>query len=93
MNKVNEEKVHPYGKWLSLKRSELMKMGYGKITENDLWEYLVTYRWKKERPARYSKIVRDIMHISVNDYFTYETLKAQIYEVSSLDQLDLDGLL
>ena len=32
------------------------------------------------------------MAIEPNDYFTYASLKAQVYNVSSLDEMDLNDL-
>lgn len=82
-----------YDKWLSFKSTELARLGYSTITPDDLWKYLVGYKWKRQRPERYYQEIRDIMAIQPNDYFTYASLDAQIYSATSLDEMNLEDLL
>lgn len=92
MDKSDDQNFLNYEIWVQLKLREFLRLGYGNISEKDLWTYFTTYRWKKGRPEHYHQAVSDIMQATPNDYFNYETLKAQVYEVKSIDQLDLDGL-
>lgn len=81
-----------YEVWLNIIKDSFAKQGYQEVTTEDLWEFCVNHLWKHKRPTRYFEEVRDIMAIEPNDYFTYASLKAQVYNVSSLDEMDLDGL-
>ncbi len=78
--------------WLNIIKDSFAKQGYQEVTIEDLWEFCENFLWKHKRPARYFEKVRDIMAIEPNDYFTYASLKAQVYNVSSLDEIDLEGL-
>lgn len=81
-----------YDVWLNMIKDSFAKQGYEEVSTGDLWEYCMDFLWKQKRPERYFEEVRDIMSIQPNDYFTYASLKAQVYNVSSLDDMDLDGL-
>ena len=81
-----------YEVWLNIIKDSFAKQGYNEVSTDDLWEYCQQFLWKHKRPERYFGEVRDIMAIEPNDYFTYASLKAQVYNVSSLDEMDLDGL-
>jgi len=81
-----------YDVWLNIIKDSFAKQGYQKVTTEDLWDYCENHLWKHNRPTRYFEEVRDIMAIEPNDYFTYASLKAQVYDVSSLDDMDLDVL-
>lgn len=81
-----------YEVWLNIIKDSFAKQGYQKVSTDDLWEYCLNFLWKHKRPERYFEEVRDIMAIGPNDYFTYASLKAQIYNVSSLDEMDFEDL-
>lgn len=81
-----------YEVWLNIIKDSFAKQGYQKVTTDDLWEFCENYLWKHQRPTRYFEEVRDIMAIEPNDYFTYASLKAQVYNVSSLDEMNLEDL-
>lgn len=81
-----------YDVWLSIIKASFAKDGYKEVTTEDLWDYCLNFLWKRERPERYFEEVRDIMNIEPNDYFTYASLQAQVYDVSSLDKMDFDDL-
>ena len=81
-----------YDVWLTIIKDSFAKQGYAEVTTEDLWDYCLNFLWKHNRPTRYFEEVRDIMAIEPNDYFTYASLKAQIYNVSSLDEMDFEDL-
>ena len=81
-----------YEVWLNMIKDSFARQGYGKVTTKDLWDYCISFLWKHKRPSRYYEEVKDIMRIEPNDYFTYASLKAQVYNVSSLDELNIDDL-
>lgn len=91
MAKENEE-MFEYEVWLNIVKDSFAEQGYEKVLTEDLWDYTVNFLWKHERPNRYYEEIRDIMEIEPNDYFTYASLKAQVYNVSSLDEMNLKDL-
>lgn len=82
-----------YDVWLQKKLDEFKTQGYNQITLEDLWEYCTAFMWKHHKRERYYQEVNDIMSIETNDYFNYASLKAQVYSVSSLDEMEFDDLL
>ncbi len=81
-----------YEVWLNIIKDSFAERGYKEVTTEDLWEFCLNFLWKHKRPSRYFEEVREIMAIEPNDYFTYASLKAQVYNVSSLDEMDLNDL-
>lgn len=81
-----------YKVWLNIVKDSFAKQGYQKVSTEDLWDYCINFLWKHKRPNRYFAEVRDIMAIEPNDYFTYASLEAQVYKVSSLDEMNFDDL-
>ena len=84
---------YTYEVWLTSKAKDFEKQGYASVTARDLWNYLISYRWKKGEPSLYYEVVSDIMDITPNQYFNYESVKAQVYDVKSIDKYDLSNLL
>lgn len=82
-----------YELWLQKKQKEFKKNGYDQVSVEDLWEYCTDFLWKHQRPERYYQEVEGIVSIQLNDYFNYASLKAQVYSISSLDEMELDDLL
>lgn len=82
-----------YDVWLNQKLNEFKQNGYDQVTSEDLWEYCINFMWKHHKRERYYQEVNDIMSIELNDYFNYASLKAQVYNVSSLDEMEFDDLL
>ncbi len=81
-----------YKVWLNLTKDSFAKQGYENVTIEDLWDYCLHFLWKRTSRQNYHEKVRDIMAIEPNDYFTYASLKAQVYNVTSLDEMDLGDL-
>lgn len=93
MNINTNNNIDLYDVWLNHKLKEFRRQGYDEITVEDLWDYCVNFLWKHKEPDRYHQKVSEIISISLNDYFNYASLKAQVYNVSSLDEMELDDLL
>lgn len=87
-----EKEIVEYEAWLNIIKDSFAEQGYEKVSTEDLWDYCVNFLWKHKRPQRYYEEVRAIMGIEPNDYFTYASLKAQVYNVSSLDEMNLTDL-
>lgn len=92
MNVISKE-CSRYDVWLNQKVNEFKQNGYDQVTLEDLWDYCIHFLWKHHKPERYYQEVRDIMSININDYFNYASLKAQVYNVSSLDEMEFEDLL
>ncbi|GAA0366090.1 hypothetical protein GCM10008932_17840 [Alkalibacterium iburiense] len=92
MNTLSSDFEH-YELWLQKKQNEFRRNGYDQVSVEDLWEYCTDFLWKRQRPERYYQEIEDILSIQSNDYFNYASLKAQVYSISSLDEMELDDLL
>ncbi len=90
---ITSKDFSQYDVWLKKKLNELKKHGYNQISLDDLWEYCINFMWKHHKREKYYQEVNDIMSINANDYFNYASLKAQVYSVSSLDEMEFDDLL
>ncbi|WP_423189737.1 post-transcriptional regulator [Alkalibacterium sp. f15] len=90
---VTSNGFYLYDVWLKKKLNEFRKHGYNQVSLDDLWEYCIDFMWKHHKPERYYQEVNDIMSINSNDYFNFASLKAQVYNVSSLDEMELDDIL
>ena len=60
--------------WLN----NLASNGYQGVTENDVWEYLCEYRWKKNYPETIALIKEDIEKMTPNEFFDYQQMKAMM---------------
>ncbi|WP_027107727.1 post-transcriptional regulator [Lacticigenium naphthae] len=81
-----------YEYWIKYKVADFMKSGYTEIEPVDLWDFFIQFKWKRQIPAKYYSQVADIMSLEPNDYFNYESVKAQTTHVS-LQEINLEGLL
>lgn len=86
------KEIDQYEVWLNITKDSFAEQGYQKVTTEDLWDYCINFLWKHDSPKRYFEKVQAIMAIKPNDYFTYASLKAQVYNVSSLDEMNLTDL-
>lgn len=68
---------------------KLLKSGYTEVTEKDMLDFLINFRWKREQPDNINEMKTDIKKITANEYFDYQQLKA----VTKIDFDDLDHLL
>ncbi|MCZ0717123.1 post-transcriptional regulator [Aerococcus kribbianus] len=75
------------------KAREFAKQGYGHINWEDIERYFLDYAWKREKPRSLVKKRQMIKRLSANDYFDYAKLKATVYDVSPLEDMDINNLL
>ncbi|MEG0731601.1 MAG: post-transcriptional regulator [Vagococcus sp.] len=52
------------------------KNGYQEISEEDIWRYILDYRWQKKCPETFQEMKKDLKKLSANDFFDYQQLKA-----------------
>lgn len=88
-NKLNKTTSWRLKKTIKRQVADFLEAGYHEITEKDMWEYLLNYRWKRKRPESIILMKEDILKISANDYFDYQQLKA----MTKINFDDLDQLL
>lgn len=67
----------------------LLESGYKEVTEKDMLDFLVNFRWKRSKPETIQEMKEDIKKVTANDYFDYQQLKA----ITKIDFDDLDHLL
>lgn len=61
---------------LHSKLDEFKVYDYDQITEDDLWNFLITKVWRKPREnAHIYEIVRDILSVKVSDFISYQTVE------------------
>lgn len=69
------------------KLEELEMLGYGAVTEEEMWEYLLNKRWKKPKEdARLYEIVADILAVKPGEYMNFATVEA--FKLSSVTLSD-----
>ncbi|GAA0334266.1 hypothetical protein GCM10008967_26320 [Bacillus carboniphilus] len=62
---------------LDSKVSELKLLGYKKVTEDQLWTYLLSKRWKKlGGEARLHQLVNDILSVKPQEFMSFQTVEA-----------------
>lgn len=59
------------------KLEELEMLGYGAVTETEMWGYLLNKKWKNpKKDAHLFEIVADILAIKPGEYMNYATVEA-----------------
>ncbi|WP_086329125.1 post-transcriptional regulator [Enterococcus sp. 4G2_DIV0659] len=79
-------------KELKAKCQSFQQLGYSSVNENELMNYLVSYRWKKKSPSSIKACKEDILHIEPNEFFDYQQLIAQTSSLTIKDWHDLTDL-
>lgn|SRR5690554_2939359 len=75
---------HPYDQFLNdiqpfllSKVEEFHLLGYGKIKQAELWEYLKRKKWRKPKEEIYfHEIVEEVLSVKVSDYMNYASIEA-----------------
>lgn len=75
---------------LTSKVREFRRNGKEYIKEEDIWNYLIEYRWKNSRGLELFNIVDDILNINNNDIEHYVINKMKDFKRSiNLEKIDL----
>jgi murein tripeptide amidase MpaA len=62
---------------LESKLNEFRMLGYGNITEQELWDFLIKKKWKRVREEIHLyQIVQEILSVQVNEYMNFATVEA-----------------
>lgn len=93
MSNISEKQYDQLKPWFKLKATEFNQLGYDNIQVDDIYRYFKEFSWKHTVPPHYYQQIRDIMKTTVNHYFDFVALEAQVYKVSSLDEINFDDIL
>lgn len=72
-----EELYQRLGPAFRIKAREFERIGFGFIKENDIWNYLIEFKWSKAHDLMLSDIVNDIMKVSCEEIDKYLKNKLQ----------------
>lgn len=62
---------------LNSKLEEFSLLGYGQVTEQELWDFLNKKKWKgADKSKKLAEIVDDILSVKVGEYFNFATVEA-----------------
>ncbi|MBY0123920.1 post-transcriptional regulator [Bacillus sp. S/N-304-OC-R1] len=62
---------------LKSKQEEFSLLGYDRVTEQELWDFLKRKKWRKaDENRRISELVQDIFSVKVGEFFNYATVEA-----------------
>lgn len=94
--------VHEYDRFrnevkpaLNSKVEEFTLLGYGTIQEQQLWDFLISKKWKKvKEDMKLYEVVDDIMSLKPGEYMNYASVEALKISGFSFDnEEDLKALL
>lgn len=58
------------------KLEEFHLFGYEEVTEEKLWTYLKTKKWKKTPELYVHEVVRDVLALKVGDFMNFATVES-----------------
>lgn len=62
---------------LTSKLSEFRLLGYGSVSEEDIWDFLTKKKWKKvKEEIRVYEVIQDILAVKVSDYMNFTTMES-----------------
>lgn len=65
------------GPALTSKAEELLLIGYGKVSIQDLWGYFTKKKWKKPKEdVHLHELVSDVLSLKAGDYMNFATVEA-----------------
>jgi hypothetical protein len=77
------------GPALQSKLEEFQLMGYKKISEPQLWDFLTKKKWKKAKDEiKLHEVIQDIMSVKVSEYMNFATVEAYKAPEFSLDNAE-----
>jgi hypothetical protein len=74
-----------YHRELKAKIQKFKKLNYTNVSEKDLLQYLLEFRWKYKKDWSIYKKKKDLSVLKVNEYFDYLSLKAKMSQESIED--------
>jgi hypothetical protein len=77
VNHANDRFRNKVGPALKSKQEEFLIFGYGRVSEDDIWSFLVNKKWRKENSEmKLFEIVQDILSLKVGEFMNYSQVKA-----------------
>jgi hypothetical protein len=74
---------------LNSKKEEFELFGYGSVSEQQLWDFLVQKKWKKPKDEmRLYEIVAEILAVQPGEFMNYTTVEAFKLGSFALDDED-----
>ncbi|AIM15731.1 MULTISPECIES: post-transcriptional regulator [Neobacillus] len=68
------------------KLEEFRLLGTDSVTEDDLWEFLMKKKWRKEKDElKLFEMIQDILSVKVSDYISFATIESFKKNEFSLD--------
>ena len=62
---------------LKSKQEEFLIFGYGSVSEEDIWGFLVNKKWQKDSSEmKLFEIVQDILSLKAGEFMNYTQVKA-----------------
>ncbi|MFO1443060.1 post-transcriptional regulator [Bacillus sp. Bva_UNVM-123] len=62
---------------LQSKLEEFSLLGYGQVSEQEIWNFLIRKKWRKlSEPKLIHEIVEDILSVKVGEFFNFATVEA-----------------
>lgn len=85
--------VHEYERFraevqlvLQSKIEEFLLLGYGSITEQELWDFLLAKKWRRPKEdMKLFEIVEDVLAVKPGDYMNFAAVSAMKGTDFSLD--------
>jgi hypothetical protein len=69
-----KEYVMPY---ITSKKEEFELLGYNQVADNQIWDFFIMKRWKKNSENKMlHQVVNDILHLSISDYMNFVQVEA-----------------
>ncbi|MFC0234196.1 post-transcriptional regulator [Vagococcus entomophilus] len=90
--KATKTEIVLLGWCIRRKYREFLKAGYTTITKEALWEYVTCFLWKREKPTRFLDKKQQILHMTANDFFDYQQIKAQVEDSRHFDWKNIEDL-
>ncbi|MCQ6273558.1 post-transcriptional regulator [Bacillus sp. V3B] len=73
----NDQFRHKVRPALKSKQEEFFTFGYGRVSEEDIWDFLVSKKWRKESSdMKLFEVVQDILSLKVGEFMNYTQVKA-----------------
>lgn len=73
INKTKKWLLHPI---IKERVTTFCAAGYQEVTVEELWQYVLEYRWKKRCPQTLQAMKIDLRQITPNNFFDYQQIKA-----------------
>ncbi|MDG4655400.1 post-transcriptional regulator [Ectobacillus antri] len=89
---VKEHPVNAYREQLQVvlesKADEFKLLGYDQVTAQEIWDCLMSKKWKQPEEIKLYQLVNDVLALSSSDYMTYLTMEAYKAPLRSFEEYE-----